>query len=186
MSSSIFASVCESRALQRAVCGTLAVIVGSTLVSGLVESFEPSVGGMLSASSPCVQSISRRGGLPPWRSWASRIDCRPIPEDGSEFQGVSCVYDGLVVIAVQAPGGAYFPRVVFSQPMVMFGADFAPLAAGPQAARRGPEALALDRGEKRPWLKVFETPPAQMLNAYGEAEYARLSTRMYGSTCRGR
>jgi len=58
--------------------------------------------------------------------------------------------------------------------MVMFGADFAPLAAGPQAARRGPEALALDRGEKRPWLKAFETAPVQMLNAYGEAKYARL------------
>ena len=55
----------------------------------------------------------------------------------------------------------------------MFGADFGPLAAGPQAARRGPEALALDRGEKRPWLKVFETAPVQMLNAYGEAKYAR-------------
>ena len=57
--------------------------------------------------------------------------------------------------------------------MVMFGSDFAPLAAGPQAARRGPEALALDRGVKRSWLKVFETPPVQMLNAYGEAKYAR-------------
>ena len=53
--------------------------------------------------------------------------------------------------------------------MVMFGGDFGPLAAGPQAARRGPEALALDRGVKRSWLKVFETLSPQVLNSYGPA-----------------
>ena len=30
-------------------------------------------------------------------------------------------------------------------------------------------------GSKRKWLKVFETPPVQMLNAYGEAKYAKMS-----------
>ena len=45
--------------------------------------------------------------------------------------------------------------------------------AGPEAGRRGLDALAVDRGVKRPWLKVFETAPVQMLNAYGEAKYAR-------------
>ena len=29
------------------------------------------------------------------------------------------------------------------------------------------------QGEKRPWLKVFETPPAQLLNAYGRAKYTK-------------
>ena len=32
-----------------------------------------------------------------------------------------------------------------------------------------------DTGEKRSWLKVFETLPPQMLNAYGPAKYAKLS-----------
>ena len=32
-----------------------------------------------------------------------------------------------------------------------------------------------DEGSKRPWLKVFETLPAQMLNAYGEAKYAKIT-----------
>ena len=30
------------------------------------------------------------------------------------------------------------------------------------------------QGEKRPWLKVFETPPAQLLNAYGRAKYTKV------------
>ena len=30
-------------------------------------------------------------------------------------------------------------------------------------------------GTQRKWLKVFETPPVQMLNAYGEAKYAKMS-----------
>ena len=30
-------------------------------------------------------------------------------------------------------------------------------------------------GSKRKWLKVFETPPVTMLNAYGEAKYAKMS-----------
>ena len=34
----------------------------------------------------------------------------------------------------------------------MFGSDFAPLAAGPQAGRRGLDALVVDRGGKRPEL----------------------------------
>ena len=30
-------------------------------------------------------------------------------------------------------------------------------------------------GKKRPWLRVFETLPAQMLNAYGPAKFAKMS-----------
>ncbi len=30
-------------------------------------------------------------------------------------------------------------------------------------------------GEKRKWLKVYETLPPQMLNAYGEAKFAKTS-----------
>ena len=29
-------------------------------------------------------------------------------------------------------------------------------------------------GTERPWLKVFETLPPQLLNAYGEAKYTRM------------
>ena len=29
------------------------------------------------------------------------------------------------------------------------------------------------QGMQRPWLKVFETAPAQLLNAYGQAAYSR-------------
>ena len=31
-----------------------------------------------------------------------------------------------------------------------------------------------DKGQARPWLKVFETLPPQLLNAYGEAKYGKL------------
>ena len=34
-----------------------------------------------------------------------------------------------------------------------------------------------DQGQKRPWLKVFETPPAQLLNAYGRAKYTKTSDK---------
>ena len=31
------------------------------------------------------------------------------------------------------------------------------------------------KGIKRPWLKSFETPPAQMLSAYGVAKFVKMS-----------
>jgi len=34
-----------------------------------------------------------------------------------------------------------------------------------------------DQGQKREWLKVFETLPPQMLNAYGPAKFAKLSDK---------
>jgi len=35
----------------------------------------------------------------------------------------------------------------------------------------------MDKGTKRTWLKVFETMPVQMLNAYGQAKFARRSDK---------
>lgn len=32
-----------------------------------------------------------------------------------------------------------------------------------------------EKGETRPWIKVFETLPAQLLNVFGEAKYAKMS-----------
>ena len=34
--------------------------------------------------------------------------------------------------------------------------------------------LMEDGGSERPWLKVYETLPPQLLNAYGEAKYTRM------------
>ena len=50
--------------------------------------------------------------------------------------------------------------------------DLADLA-GAVSRKRGPD-LEKDAGSERKWLKVFETMPAQMLNAYGEAKYTRM------------
>jgi hypothetical protein len=37
--------------------------------------------------------------------------------------------------------------------------------------------LEADKGETRAFLKIFETLPAQLLNAYGEARYAGMTDR---------
>ena len=55
--------------------------------------------------------------------------------------------------------------------------DFAPLVAGglPTSDKGGGKKRKQDEsGGERPWLKVFETLPAQMLNAYGQAKYVTL------------
>ena len=58
-------------------------------------------------------------------------------------------------------------------------ADFGSLGAlgigGSGEGRRRPATpFSGDSGQKRKWLKVFETLPPQMLNAYGEAKYNRM------------
>jgi hypothetical protein len=41
--------------------------------------------------------------------------------------------------------------------------------------KQAPSKPQTAEGKKRPWLKVFETLPAQMLNAYGPAKFAKMS-----------
>ena len=43
---------------------------------------------------------------------------------------------------------------------------------GPKKSASMPQAA---EGKKRPWLKVFETMPPQMLNAYGPAKFAKMT-----------
>ena len=38
-----------------------------------------------------------------------------------------------------------------------------------------PDGKAMQQGQKRVWLKVFETLPPQMLNAYGPAKFAKMA-----------
>ena len=44
-----------------------------------------------------------------------------------------------------------------------------------KSARWADKRKRQDEGTTREWLKVYETVPAQMLNAYGEAKYAKLT-----------
>jgi hypothetical protein len=54
--------------------------------------------------------------------------------------------------------------------------DFGPLGSAPAGEKKTKKDGVFDSGgSKRKWLKVFETPPVQMLNAYGEAKYAKMS-----------
>ena len=54
--------------------------------------------------------------------------------------------------------------------------DFGALEPVSVAEKKHKKDGVLDSGgSKRKWLKVFETPPVQMLNAYGEAKYAKMS-----------
>ncbi len=60
----------------------------------------------------------------------------------------------------------------------MHSADFAPLGGGSadgQQKRNIATPLQNDRGERRKYLNVFETVAPQLLNAYGEAKYNRLT-----------
>ena len=56
--------------------------------------------------------------------------------------------------------------------------DFADLDAKPSGkgmAKGDTRISEAACGKKRPWLRVYETLPPQMLNAYGEAKYGKLS-----------
>ena len=51
--------------------------------------------------------------------------------------------------------------------------DFAPLS-GPAKKQRVADS---DAGQERVWLKIFETAPCQMLNAYGQAKHVSMDDR---------
>ena len=56
------------------------------------------------------------------------------------------------------------------------GDDFGALDKVPRPLKRTSREGVLDSGgSQRKWLKVFETVPVQLLNAYGEAKYTKLS-----------
>ena len=58
--------------------------------------------------------------------------------------------------------------------MSTFDTDFGSVlsgAAAPVSSSKPTEG----KGEERPWLHVYETLPAQLLNAYGSAKFSRLS-----------
>ena len=57
--------------------------------------------------------------------------------------------------------------------------DFGPSTGTSKTAKR---ALGDSKGAKRSWLKVYETLPPQMLNAYGPAKFAKMSDSEYGVT----
>ena len=52
--------------------------------------------------------------------------------------------------------------------------DFGNLGAKVSEEVRKKARVMEDGGTERPWLKVFETLPPQLLNAYGEAKYTRM------------
>ena len=57
--------------------------------------------------------------------------------------------------------------------------DFAPLQPAPTVAGAcktvAGASVSAEQGEKRKWLKIYETLPNQLLNAYGAAKYIRMS-----------
>ena len=53
--------------------------------------------------------------------------------------------------------------------------DFADLSSGIGKSAAKGVSKENDQGEKRPWLRVYETLPPQMLNAYGPAKFAKMS-----------
>ena len=56
------------------------------------------------------------------------------------------------------------------------GDDFGPLSSTPLLQNDATQNIAkADANRKREWLKVFETLPPQMLNAYGAGKYPKLS-----------
>ena len=55
--------------------------------------------------------------------------------------------------------------------------DFAALQGGEPAAPPEKKPRTEASREPRPWLRVFETLPPQMLNAYGVAQYSQLSDK---------
>ena len=53
--------------------------------------------------------------------------------------------------------------------------DFKHLLPEVSASAQTPTKRKAEQGSEREWLRVYETLPPQMLNAYGEAKYTRLS-----------
>ena len=53
----------------------------------------------------------------------------------------------------------------------MYGIDIEEVPAQPTPAKRA----KYDKGESRPWLRVYETAPAQLLNAHGVSKVVTMS-----------
>ncbi len=53
--------------------------------------------------------------------------------------------------------------------------DFSDTAASKTLPVSLAAAEETKKGQKRPWLKVWETLPAQLLNAYGQSKWPRMS-----------
>ena len=55
--------------------------------------------------------------------------------------------------------------------------DFGAIGGGIDEATGGKksDAYSYDKGEKRAYLRVYETLPPQMLNAYGLAKFQKMS-----------
>ena len=53
--------------------------------------------------------------------------------------------------------------------------DFGSLTEPLETPLKGYKRQHPDTGKEREWLRVYETVPAQMLNAYGEAKHTKLS-----------
>ena len=53
--------------------------------------------------------------------------------------------------------------------------DFGDLLSMSKETEQGKKTKDTDRGTKREYLRVYETLPPQMLNAYGPAKYAKMS-----------
>ena len=64
-------------------------------------------------------------------------------------------------------------RILISRSMTDDFAELGSVSAGEKKNKK--EGVFDSGGSKRKWLKVFETAPVQMLSAYGEAKYAKMS-----------
>ena len=80
---------------------------------------------------------------------------------------VICKYFGSAISSLQS-------RSPHLRSMVQ-GGDFGELQDGAEHKMVPKNGIKDASTHKRKWLKVFETMPAQMLNAYGPAKYAKLS-----------
>ena len=73
-------------------------------------------------------------------------------------------------------------RAVFRQggpwhPISMFGTgtmDFDDEPPSTQVSQPATKRAKVESGEPRIWLKIFETAPAQLLNAYGQGSFVQL------------
>ena len=62
--------------------------------------------------------------------------------------------------------------------MVVCGDDFVPIGkVWKNSADIGAKRKAEDQGEKRQYLKVFETLSPQLLNAYGDSKFMKMEDK---------
>ena len=90
----------------------------------------------------------------------SLLYCSSQTQEVSQF----CQYTSSIMVVVSVP--CLFVYVL----VCMVVDDFAP--SGEKPAQ--PEKVSLPVGQKRKWLRVYETVPSQVLNGYGASKYFRL------------